>query len=341
MNPKAKIFNYLKAFMIPVALYLVILLLIPDRVGNLDSVISILTLAVVPTMISYGAHFGITSGLMDFSVGSRMILAGMVGCICGYFFGPVDMVLGTVLASLALAAVIGGLFALLKIPSFVISLGCLMTFEVAGEYLAKACFKAVPEVATAQYLKAPESMLFLGKPPFNFIVLILVAVLFELINTRTKAANQARVVGSDELIARNVGIKPMKVKFSTYILGSVFLALASIQSACYSSAVGYAAGMASMATVFKPMMSVIIGMSLGRMVRSCVGIFVGNLCLSVIFTGIIALGWPDSLQNVFLSVFLVAVLALPSIQIRLAAHKRRSAAHKAHTGTPATAAKVQ
>ena len=57
MNLKRKFVNHVKAFMIPVALYLVVLLLIPERVGNLDSIISMLTLAVVPTMVSYGAHF--------------------------------------------------------------------------------------------------------------------------------------------------------------------------------------------------------------------------------------------------------------------------------------------
>ena len=206
MNLKRKFVNHVKAFMIPVALYLVVLLLIPERVGNLDSIISMLTLAVVPTMVSYGAHFGITSGLMDFSVGSRMILSGMVGCIGGYFFGPIGMIVGTVLTSLVLAAIIGGLFATLQIPSFVISLGCLMVFEVAGEYLAKLCNQVLPQLATTQYLKAPENMLVLGGAPFNFIVLGFVAILFELLNTRTKTANQARVVGSDELIARNVGI---------------------------------------------------------------------------------------------------------------------------------------
>lgn len=340
MNTKTKVLNYVKAFLIPVALYLFVLLLVPDRVGNLDSIISILTLAVVPTITAYGVHFGFTSGIMDFSVGSRMVLAGMVGCIGGYYFGPIGMVLGAVLASLVLAAVIGGLFAVLKIPSFVISLGSLMVFEVASEVLCKNGSKIWPSFATLQYFKAPESMLFLGKPPFNFIVLILVAVIFELVNTRTKTANQARVVGSDELIARNVGIKPMKVKFGTYILGSVFLALATIESACYSSAVGYVSSMASMSTVFKPMMAVIIGISLGRMVRSCVGIFIGNLCLSVIFTGIIALGWPDSLQNIFLGAFLTIILALPTIQRAMADHKRRSAARKAHSGVPSAAAKV-
>lgn len=321
--------------MIPVALYLVMLLLAPGRVGNLDSIISMLTLAVVPTVIAYGVHFGFISGIMDFSVGSRMTLAAIIGCICGYFFGPVGMIVGTVAASLVLAAIIGGLFAILKIPSFVISLGSLMVFEVMGERINKYCAEVLPEVATWQYFKAPANMQFLGKVPYNFIVLILIAIVFELVNTRTKIANQARVVGSDELIARNVGIDPMKVKFGTFILGSVFLAMAAVVSTCYSSAAGYNSNMGSMGTVFKPMMAVIIGMTMSRLVRSCVGIFIGSLCLSVIFTGIIALGWPDNLQNIFLGLFLVGVLGMPTIQRTIADIKRRRAAQKAHDNAPA------
>lgn len=330
MNSKVKVFNYVKACMIPVALYLALLLLAPDRVGNLNSIVSMLTLAVVPSITAYGVYFGFASGIMDFSVGSRIVLSGMIGCVAGHFFGPVGMFLGAIISSLLLAATVGGLFATLKIPSFVISMGCLMVFEVAGEYFAKYCGKVLPAISTIQYVNAPKNMLFLGSPPYNFLVLAVIGVVFEVLNTRTKVATQARAVGSDELIARNVGIKPLKVKFNTYILGSMFLALASVQSACYSSAVGYAQSMASMSTVFKPMMSVIIGMSLSGMVCSSVGIFIGNLCLSIMFTGIIALGWPDSLQNIFLGTFLTIVLALPTIQTYLANHKRRRAAIKAH-----------
>ncbi len=99
MNMNKKIVNLVKALMVPVAIYLVVLLLTLGRVGNLDSIISMLTLAVVPTVIAYGVHFGFISGIMDFSVGSRMTLASIVGCICGYFFGPIGMILGTLVTA--------------------------------------------------------------------------------------------------------------------------------------------------------------------------------------------------------------------------------------------------
>ena len=245
------------------------------------------------------------------------------------------MVVAALVSSILLSAIVGGLFAGLKIPSIVISLGSLMVFETAGVYLARYCGKVLPEISTGQYIKAPEQLLFLGKFPYNIFILIFVGILFQITNTRTKIATQARVVGSDELIARNIGIKPMRVKFNTYVFGSIFLALAAIQNACYSSAVGYSQSTASMAMVFRPMMAVIIGISLSGLVWHSVGIYIGSLCLSIMFTGIIALGWPDSLQNIFLGIFLTIVLALPTIQWSLAASKRRKVAKKHFESTGA------
>ncbi len=327
-----KILNLVKACMIPIALYLVLLILIPDRVGNLSSILSMLSLAVVPTIVAYGVHFGFVSGIMDFSVGSRMVLSGMCACIAGYYFGPIGMIVAAIVSSLILSAIVGGLFAGLKIPSIVISFGSLMVFEIAAVYLVRWCGTALPEISTGQYIKAPENMLFLGSSPWNFVMLILIGILFDILNRKTKIATQARVVGSDELIARNIGIKPMKVKFSTYVLGSIFLAFASIQSACYSSAVGYSQLMSSASMVFRPMMAVIIGISMVNLVRHSIGIFLGSLCLSIMFTGIIALGWPDSLQNIFLGIFLTAVLAMPTIQSLLNDYRRRRNAKKGFVG---------
>lgn len=329
-NPTLKkaILNPLKACLIPIGLYLVLFILIPERVGNWDSIVTMVSLAVVPTIIAYGVHFGFVSGIMDFSVGSRLVLAGMCAAIGGYYLGFIGMLTAALLSSFIFSAIVGGLFAGLKIPSIVVSLGSLMVFEVAGIYLARICGKMLPAISTGQYIKAPSELLFLGKAPFNFIVLILIAIFFDIANNRTKIATQARVVGSDELIARNIGIKPMRVKFGTYVFGSAFLGFAAMESAFYSSAVGYSQNMASMSVVFKPMMAVIIGISLSGLVRHSIGIFIGSLSLSIMFAGIIALGWSDSLQNIVLGVFLTIVLALPTIQQAITASKRRSAAKK-------------
>ena len=325
---KTNITNGLKAFAIPLVLYGILLLLIRERVGNWNSILTMLVLSVVPTITAYGVAFGFVSGIMDFSVGSRMILSGMCAALAGHYFGFAGMLVAAILSSMILSLIVGGLYALLRIPSIVVSLGALMVFEIAGMKLSSTLGKTAPSIATGQYIKTPASLTFIGATPWNFIILLISALLFSLCYYRTRSANQAKMVGSDEIIARNIGLKPMKVKFITFVVGGIFLGIAAMVSACYSSAVGYKTEMASMSMVFKPLMAVIIGMSLERFVKMPIGIFIGSLCISIIFTGIIALGWPDSLQNVILGIFMLVVLAFPTIQQKIADVKRRKAARQ-------------
>lgn len=325
---KAKLSGLAKAFAIPVVLYFVLLVLIRERVGSWNSILTMLVLSVVPTITAYGVAFGFVSGIMDFSVGSRMILAGMCAALAGHFLGLPGMLMAAIVSSLLLSLFVGGLYATLKIPSIVVSLGALMIFEIAGMKLSSAVGTASSALATGQYIKTPAALTFLGAVPWNFIILLAAAVLFHFCYDRTRFASQAKMVGSDEIIARNIGLRPMKVKFVTFVVGGVFLGIAAMVSACYSSAVGYKTEMASLAMVFKPMMAVIIGMSLERFVRMSVGVFIGSLCISILFTGIIALGWPDSLQNVILGLFMLLVLAFPTIKSILADSKRRRQARQ-------------
>lgn len=318
-----------KAVIIPLALYCLLLLLIRERVGNWNSILTMLVLSVVPTITAYGVAFGFVSGIMDFSVGSRMILSGMLAAYAGHYFGFAGMLFAAIVSSIVLSLLVGGLYATLKIPSIVVSLGALMLFEIAGMKFSVLVGNISSSLSTGQYIKTPASLTFLGSTPWNFVILIITAVLFFLCYYRTKFATQAKMVGSDEIIARNIGLKPMKVKFITFVVGGIFLGIASMVSACYSSAVGYKTELASLAMVFKPMMAVIIGMSLEKFVKMPIGIFIGSLCISIIFTGIIALGWPDSLQNVILGIFMLVVLAFPTIQQTLADIKRRR--HVRHT----------
>lgn len=318
-----------KAVIIPLALYCLLLLLIRERVGNWNSILTMLVLSVVPTITAYGVAFGFVSGIMDFSVGSRMILSGMLAAYAGHYFGFAGMLFAAIVSSIVLSLLVGGLYATLKIPSIVVSLGALMLFEIAGMKFSVLVGNISSSLSTGQYIKTPASLTFLGSTPWNFVILIITAVLFFLCYYRTKFATQAKMVGSDEIIARNIGLKPMKVKFITFVVGGIFLGIASMVSACYSSAVGYKTELASLAMVFKPMMAVIIGMSLEKFVKMPIGIFIGSLCISIIFTGIIALGWPDSLQNVILGIFMLVVLAFPTIQQTLVDIKRRR--HVRHT----------
>jgi ribose transport system permease protein len=320
--------GFLKALILPAVLYLILLILIPERIGNWKSFNIMLSMSVIPSIAACGVSFGWISGIMDFSIGSRIIFSSLAGAVCGNLFGFPGLFAGSILTSLILAAITGGVFRILRIPSLVVSLGILMVLEIAGNRFAYLIGSILPDMSTGYYIRLDQSLTFLGTPPWNFVVLAASLLIYTVVYYRTKFSNQARVVGSDELIARNVGIKPMKVKFDTYLVGAFFLGIAAAVTAAYSGSATPQINMTTMSAVFRPMMGIIIALSMQSLVPIPIGIFIGTFSLNIIFTGIIALGWSDYMQNVLLGLFLVLVIAVPKLWTDIKTAKRRRGARK-------------
>ena len=106
-SAKTTIVNILKAFFIPIALYFVLLLLIPERIGNWNAIVTMLVLSVVPTITAYGVSFGFVSGIMDFSIGSMMILSGMCSAYAGWYFGLPGMLVAAIVSAAFLELIVG------------------------------------------------------------------------------------------------------------------------------------------------------------------------------------------------------------------------------------------
>ena len=324
------VLGFLKALALPAALYALLLLWIPERLGNWSSFLIILSMSVISTITAYGISFGWVSGIMDFSIGSVVILSGIVGALCGNRLGVLGLFGGSILTAVLLSTVVGGAFRLLRIPSLVVSLGMLMIFEVTGDRITNWTAALLPGESTGFYIRLDQSLTFLGTTPWNFLILIAVMGIYSLVYFRTRFASQTRVVGSDELIARNVGIQPMSVKFKTYLVGGVFFGISAALTAAYSGSATAQINMTTMAAVFRPLMGVIIALSIQKLVPVSVGIFIGTFSLNIIFTGIIALGWSDDLQNVILGVFLIIIVSLPKVMVDMKRFKQRRGARKAH-----------
>jgi ribose transport system permease protein len=111
------------------------------------------------------------------------------------------------------------------------------------------------------------------------MILVLTSCVFGIVYYRTKFSNQARVVGSDELIARNVGINPMQVKFATYMAGGFFLGIAAAVTAAYSGSASPQTNMTTISAVFRPMMAMVIALCMQRLTPVPLGVFIGTFSL--------------------------------------------------------------
>lgn len=309
--------NTIITLSLPTILYLILFLLAPARMGSFNSIYIILVQSIVPTIIGYALSFGYVAGIFDFTIGSRIILSGLVGGVLSNQFGFPGLIVGCMVTSIILGMITGGIYRTLKIPSLVVSFGLVMIYEIMGAKLVNGGF-----------LTLKSDLTFLGTSPYNILVLIGTVIIFYLVFYHTSFGNQTRIVGSNELIGQNVGINPMKVKYNTYVIGSIFLGIAAIMQFSYSGSMATQVNVNSLSAIFRPLIGLIIGLTLNSVCKLPFGIFIGTVSLNIIFTGIIALGLPDNLQNVSLGLFLLIVVSISSKQDDIREYFKKKKANK-------------
>jgi ribose transport system permease protein len=121
--------------LIPAGFYLFFFLLNPTRFGNAESMFLIFQQSLVPTITSLGLLYIIVMGLFDFSIGSILVLAALVGLKYSFLYGYMGLILGCLITAILLEAFNGVLFSFLKIPSLIITVGTLLIYEPIGSFV--------------------------------------------------------------------------------------------------------------------------------------------------------------------------------------------------------------
>lgn len=298
---KSKGFKIILLFLIPVILFAVCSLIAPGF--GLNSIMVVLSQSVIPICIGYGIAFSDAAGIFDLSAGSRVTLAAAAG---GFFattmgWGLPGMIISSLLASIIVGVIMGICHNLMRIPSLILSLGFVMLVEVAGARL----------LGDSSFVKVDSAITFLGKSPYKYIICVVLGVLFYLIFYRTKFCCHLRLVGENELLAKNMGINVKRVNFLAYFVGSIFLGVVGILQLCYAGAVASTLSLSSLSIVFQPLMGVLIGAQLIPILDNmAVNIVIGELCISILYNMIIGMGISSSMQNVMLGVFMLIVMSV-------------------------------
>ncbi len=284
---------------LPVALFLVFTLSAPGF--GTRSLTLVLRQALIPSMMGFGMAFGQTCGIFDLSVGTRTILAATMGGVMGNAYGIPGIVIGSLIGGVAAAVLMGVLHNLLRLPSLVLSMGFVLVFEIVSSKI----------MGTSAMVSISSQLAILGKTPWCFIITAAGAVVFYLLYYHTKFSYHVRVVGNNELLARSMGLNIKKTNFMCFLIGGFFIGIVGVLQLCYSNSVSATISMGSMSMVFKPMMGVMIAMELLKLCDNfALDILVGEVCISIIFNGLIALGLPDTMQDVVLGLFMMLVMAV-------------------------------
>lgn len=284
--------------LLPVIVYGIFLVICFDRFSNLNCVYTIFIQSIVPAITAYAYAFIHISGVFDFTIGARIIISGLVGGIASAQFGMAGLIIGAFAASFAAAALTGALNWICRIPSLILTMALTMIFEILGTNIA----------GRFSFVSIDYKYAMFGSAPWIIVVLAVCAVVFYFIFNYTKFSYHMRAVGSNEAVSKNAGINVQLVKFLCFVIGSIFAAVAAIVTISQSGSMGAQTNLGSATLLFRPLMAIIIAVVLQPVCNMTIGIFVSQFTLNTIFIGLIAAGFPDTFQNIFLGVFLLVVM---------------------------------
>ncbi len=304
--------NVMKLSLLPAGMFLIFTLIAPGF--GLHSIPVIISQSIIQVVIGFGLSLLMNAELMDFSMGARTVFAAIFGGILSQSMGMAGLLLGCLIGAMFGALLMAVLYRYLRIPVMVVSLGIVMIYEVLGAKLT----------GSSGYLRIGSEIYKIGSYPNNIVILILAGVLCYILYYKMRIGCHITAVGNDEKMCRNVGIHADKVKFTAIMLTGVYCAIAAVLTICYSGAITASTGMGTMGVIFKPIMCVIIGRQMRKTLDNMpLLIFVGGLCISIIFNGFIAIGLPDALQDIVLGIFLILVMGYSSNSDKIANFYRR------------------
>ena len=314
---KRFLINTLKVIMLPVIVYLIFLVICFERFSNWNCIYTIFIQTIIPTITAYAIAYGNICGVFDFTIGSRLVISGVIGGLLAAQYGFAGMILGAIISAIVVG-IIGVLNWWLKIPSLVLTMGLAMVFEIIGSKLA----------GHYGFVQIDNKYAIFGSSPNIVIIFLLSAVLFYFVFNHTVFSFHMRAVGSNEAVAKNSGIKTDLVKCKSFVYGSVFIGIAAILTLSQSGSVGAQTSLGSVTIMFKPLISVLLALVLQRICDLTIGIFIAQFTLNIIFIGLIAVGLPDTFQNVVLGFFLLVVMILFENSGRIEELKEKRAARQ-------------
>lgn len=302
-----------KTLLLPVIVYAIFLAVDFDRFSNVSCIYTIFLQSIIPAITAYAVSFGYICGIFDFTVGSRIIISGLVGGILSAQYGMPGLIIGCMTVSILLAAVTGLANWLLKIPSLVLTMALTMIYEIVGKNIS----------GQFSFVSINYDYAYLGAAPYIIIILVLSAAIFYFIYNQTRFSYHMRAVGSNENVARNSGIRTQLVKWLSFVLGGIFVGISAILTISQSGSMGAQVNLGSVTLFFKPLMGILIALVMQRFCNMTFGIFISQLMINTIFIGLIAIGMPDTFQNVILGFFLLVVMVLSNNIDRVKAFLRK------------------
>ena len=288
--------------------WLVFKLLTPDNFGTMDNMLSYFQASLIASAGAVGFYLVIVMGMFDFSIGAAIILASILGCkLAGMGYGYLGLLGGCLLTGAVVGACNGFFYVKLRIPSMIITTGLALIYESLANMIAGGAAQTLP-----------ADLRLFGQMPGNLILALLTFFAAYAILNYTKIGTYTYAIGSNEFIAKNMGINVDRYKFLAFLISGIFFGIMSVLTISYGSSMVAVTGMASMSRNFIPTMGCFFGLAFKKYGIPIQAIVLGEFMINIIFYGFVALGAPTAIQDVITGFALLIIVALTTKTVRSA-----------------------
>lgn len=274
-------------------------ILTPDNFGSWEGMYYYLQSSIIYSVGACGFYFIVTMGLFDFSIGANVVLSSIVGVILSKQFGYAGLVTGCIVTGIIIGFLNGSLYVKLKIPSMIVTVGLMLIYESLAYFVARG-----------EKQSLDSSLRGLGVAPGNIILAVIMFILAHLILRYTKIGTYAHAIGSNESMAKNMGVNVNKYKVIGFMLLHFFVGVMAVLAVSYGTSMTAVTEMTSMARNFTPLMGCFFGVAFRKYCSPVIAIVIGEFIISIIFNGFVALGAPTTIQNLITGAALLIIVAL-------------------------------
>lgn len=293
--------GYLILFVLLILSWAIFKIITPGNFGSPSQILQYFQASLLAATGAVGFYFVMVMGMFDFSIGANIILSSIVGCVMATRFGMgyAGFVAGSIICG-AIVGVLNGIFYVkLRIPSMIVTTGLALIYESVANYIAGGVVQTLP-----------SDMRLFGSMQGSIILSVIAFIVAYIFLNYTKVGTYTYAIGSNEFVAKNMGINVNRYKVLAFIISGAFFGIEAILSISYGSSMVAVTGMASMSRNFTPTMGCFFGMAFRKYGIPIQAIIIGEFVINIIFYGFIALGAPTAIQDVITGLALLIVITL-------------------------------
>lgn len=293
--------GYLLLILLVVLSWGIFKVITPNNFGSAKNMLSYFEASLLASVGAVGFYFVMVMGMFDFSIGANIMLSAIVGCVFAnrFGFGYFGLIVGAIMTGAFVGLLNGIFYAKLRIPSMIVTTGLALIYESVANYIAGGVEQTLPSELRA-----------FGQMPGNLILAVIAFVIAYVLLNYTKVGTYTYAIGSNEFVAKNMGINVNFYKVLVFVISGAFLGIMAVLTISYGSSMVAVTGMASMSRNFVPTMGCFFGLAFKKYGMPLPAIIIGEFVINIIFFGFIALGAPTAIQDVITGFALLIIVTL-------------------------------